>query len=171
VRDYRDREPFDAVVGRLVLLYTPDPVAVICHHAAALRAGGLVLVMEYDMPRARAVPAGSTTTAATRWVVDAFERAGLDPELGARLGTDVLPAAGLDPATAFGIQPFLPPADGARMVAGIVRTMLPVIERTGVATAAEIDVTTLDTRIARELRERHARFAAPALVGAWATIR
>jgi len=170
VRDYRDSEPFDAVLGRLVLLYMPDPVEVICHHAAALRAGGVVLAMEYDMPSARAVPAGPTATTATRWVTDAFERAGLDPQLGTRLGTHVLPAAGLDPVTAIGIQLFLPPAVGARMLAGIVRTMLPVIERTGVATAAEVDVTTLDTRLADELSERAARFALPPLVGAWATI-
>src|SRR6476469_7258782 len=37
VTAWRDDRPFDAVVGRLVLFHMPDPVAVLRHHASAVR--------------------------------------------------------------------------------------------------------------------------------------
>ncbi|MGH9211682.1 MAG: methyltransferase domain-containing protein [Acidimicrobiales bacterium] len=166
VCDFHDDEPFDAVVGRLVLGHTPDPVAVIGHHAASLPAGGIVLAMEYDIPATRAVPHCPATYTATRWVVDAFERAGLDPLLGPRLGA-MLRAAGFDHVSTIGIQPYLPPDAGAGMLAGIVRPLLPLIEQTGV-TAAEVDIATLEVRLATEMRDHDAVLAYPTLAGAWA---
>ena len=43
VRTFRDAEPFDAVVGRLILFHLPDAVEVLAHHLAGLRAGGAVM--------------------------------------------------------------------------------------------------------------------------------
>jgi ubiquinone/menaquinone biosynthesis C-methylase UbiE len=43
VRDIHERAPdgpFDAIIGRLVLMYVPDPAAVLRTQASALRAGG-----------------------------------------------------------------------------------------------------------------------------------
>jgi SAM-dependent methyltransferase len=170
VHDYCDRQPFDAVVERLALLYTPDPTAVLRHHITSLRPGAVVLAMEYDLPTARAVPTGPLTTTTIDWVLTTFRCTGLDVELGARLGTEVLPAAGVDPVQVLGVQPHLPPHAAARMLAGIVRTTAPAIEAAGVATAADIDLPTLETRLTDDLRQRRARLAAPVLVGAWATI-
>jgi hypothetical protein len=50
-----------------------------------------------------------------------------------------------------------------------VRTLLPLLERTGVANAAEIGVETLHQRMCEELASAHAVFAFPTLVTAWAT--
>jgi hypothetical protein len=166
VRDFGDAEPFDAVVGRLILLYTPDPVAVIRHHAGSLRSGGVFLAMEYEMPAARTVPTCPATITAARRVIDAFERSGLDPVLGARLG-NLLRDAGFDHVDTIGIQPYLSPRQGAAMLTGIVRTLLPVIERTGIATPTEVDVATLTARLTTEMQRRHAVMAPPTLVGAW----
>jgi hypothetical protein len=124
--------------------------------------------MEYDMPAARAVPACAAVTTATRWLLETFERAGFDPDLGPRL-VSLFGDAGLGDVATLGAQLYLPPADAARMLAGIVRTLLPVIERTGVASPADVDVGTLENRIAGEMRGRQAVFSPPTLVGAWAT--
>lgn len=51
-----------------------------------------------------------------------------------------------------------------------MRTLLPILERTGVATAAEVDIDTLVDRIAQETLEHDAMFKPPTLVGAWATV-
>jgi len=45
-----------------------------------------------------------------------------------------------------------------------------VIERTGIAAAAEVDVDTLQARLRDELEAAHAVFAFPALTCAWATV-
>ena len=42
VRSWRDAEPFDAVVGRLILFHLADPVSVLRHHAASLSPAGLL---------------------------------------------------------------------------------------------------------------------------------
>jgi len=49
--------PFDAIVGRLVLMYVPDPATVLRRQATMLRAGGVVVPIEYDLPTARTLPA------------------------------------------------------------------------------------------------------------------
>lgn len=47
--------------------------------------------------------------------------------------------------------PLVGQADGAAILAGIVRTVLPMIERTGVATAAELGADTLQQCLSGEL--------------------
>jgi SAM-dependent methyltransferase len=42
-------EAFDAVVGRLVLLYQPDPVMTIRQSASLLRPGGIIAFYESDL--------------------------------------------------------------------------------------------------------------------------
>jgi hypothetical protein len=105
------------------------------------------------------------------WVRAAFERAGIEPALGPRLW-QVVGDAGLTPVGMTSIQPHFGPddPDGHALLAGIVRTLLPVIERTGVATAAEVDVETLQRRLGDELAAAQAVFAHPALTCAWAVV-
>ncbi|MGH9382587.1 MAG: hypothetical protein ACRD2Z_18565 [Thermoanaerobaculia bacterium] len=105
----------------------------------------------------------------TGWIVEAFRRSGHDPLLGGRLGR-LMADAGLDDATVLGLQTYVPHTDpaGARMAAGVVRTLLPAIERTGVASAAEVDIDTLEQRLAQALTGQGAIFKPPTLVGAWA---
>lgn len=164
-------DEFDAVVGRLVLLYLPEPHEAVRRFAGLLRAGGVFAVMEYEMTAAGSVPPTDLSVRTIGWVVEAFRRSGLDPSLGARLA-DVLERAGLTDVTSFGLQGYRPPGDrdGARMAAGAVRTLLPVIERTGVATAEEVDLDTLEDRIAEDSAAHGAIFKPPTLVGAWARV-
>ena len=72
----------------------------------------------------------------------------------------------------IGVQPHFGPsdADGAAMLAGIVRAVLPLIERTGVATAAAVGTDTLYQRLRDELAAAAAVFAHPMLLGVWATV-
>jgi hypothetical protein len=69
------------------------------------------------------------------------------------------------------VQPHFGPddPDGAAILAGIVRTALPLIERAGVATAEDVGVDTLQQRIAEELASAAAVFAHPVLIGSWST--
>jgi SAM-dependent methyltransferase len=171
--DIHDRVPdgpFDAIIGRLVLMYVPDPAAVLRTQAGLLRSGGIVAPIEFDLHSARSLPATPLVGQAHTWLREAFTRAGVDPALGPRLWA-VLQAAGLQPLGMIGVQPHFGPEDpdGAAILAGIVRTVLPVIERTGVATAAEVGADTLQQRLSHELAASAAVFAHPMLISAWGT--
>ena len=164
--------PFDAIIGRLVLMYVPDPAAVLRTQAGVLRPGGVVAPIEFDLHSARSLPATPLVGQALSWLREAFTRAGIDPALGPGLWA-VLQAAGLQPSGMIGVQPHLGPEDpdGAAILAGIVRTVLPLIERTGVATAAEVGADTLQQRLSGELATSAAVFAHPMLISAWGTAR
>ena len=173
--DIHDRAPdgpFDAIIGRLVLMYVPDPAAVLRTQAGGLRSGGVVAPIEFDLHSARSLPATPLVGQALSWLREAFTRAGVDPALGPGLWA-VLQAAGLQPSGMIGVQPHFGPEDpdGAAILAGIVRTVLPVIERTGVATTAQVGADTLQQRLSDELAASAAVFAHPMLISAWGTAR
>ena len=83
VRSWRDTEPFDAIVGRLILFHLSDPVSVLRHHAASLRPAGLLLALDFDLGSCRTDPALPLATEALGWVQAAFLSAGANPAIGA----------------------------------------------------------------------------------------
>jgi hypothetical protein len=55
------------------------------------------------------------------------------------------------------------------LLPGIVRTLLPVLERAGIAAASDVDIETLQGRLREEMEAAHAVFAYPELTCAWAS--
>jgi cyclopropane fatty-acyl-phospholipid synthase-like methyltransferase len=162
--------PYDAIVGRLVLMYVPDPAVVIRTQAALVRPGGVVVPIEFDLYSARTVPTSPLADQALSWISETFKRAGIEPALGPRLWA-IQQEAGLQPLAMIGVQPHFGPenADGAAILTGIVRTLVPLMERTGVITAAEMGLDTLQQRMSAELVASASVFAHPMLISAWAT--
>jgi SAM-dependent methyltransferase len=162
---------FDAVVGRLILLYLPHPADVLRRFAGLVRKGGVVAMMEYEMTAAGALPSTPLSEQVTFWVTEAFRRSGLDASLGARLA-QLMRRAGLDGATMLGVQGYSEAGDreGPRMAAETVRTLVPVLDKTGVAAPDEIDIDTLEDRIAQDCVRQDSIFKFPTLVGAWARV-
>jgi ubiquinone/menaquinone biosynthesis C-methylase UbiE len=162
---------FDAVVGRLVLLYLPDPGAIVRRYALRLRSGGVFVAMEFEMTAAGAIPPTPLVESVLAWIVEAFHRSGHDPTLGARLA-GVLRSGGFAEPTTVGIQSYLEPGNiaGPRMVTSVVRTLLPVIERTGIATEEEVAIATLEQRLAAEQRDHGSVLKPPTLVGSWGQV-
>jgi cyclopropane fatty-acyl-phospholipid synthase-like methyltransferase len=162
--------PFDAIVARTVLMYVPDPAAVLRQQATALRPGGLVAPIEIDVLTCRTLPASSLVSQTLAWIAEAFTRGGVEPAMGARLW-DIAREAGLRPLGMIGVQPHFRPDDptAVALLAGIVRTAAPLIERTGVATAKEIGLDTFAQRLTADLHARGAVLAHPMLLSAWAT--
>jgi 2-polyprenyl-3-methyl-5-hydroxy-6-metoxy-1,4-benzoquinol methylase len=46
ISTFEDSEPFEAIVGRLVLEFLPDPIAAICRLSGLLRPGGIMALQE-----------------------------------------------------------------------------------------------------------------------------
>jgi ubiquinone/menaquinone biosynthesis C-methylase UbiE len=165
-------EPFDAVIGRLVLFHLANPVGVVRHHMQNLREGGLFAALDFDIGSARTEPALPIVGEALRWIMDAFTAAGASPRIGARLAM-ILEEAGLQNVTTYGVQAYLQPHDpsGGALVAGVVRSLAPVIVARGIATPEQLQLDTLQARITEEVRRADAVLLPPTVVGAWGRSR
>jgi SAM-dependent methyltransferase len=168
VLTFVDGEPFDAVVGRLILFHLADPVAALRHHLAALRPGGHLVALDYDVAAVRSEPEEPLTMHLRELVLAAFRRVGADPAIGSRL-QDHLADAGAEDVTGFGIEPYVPAGSpiGPAMVAGVVRTLAPAMVGAGLATEDELDLDTLAGRIASALEASGSVLVPPVLAGAW----
>jgi SAM-dependent methyltransferase len=162
-------ERVDAVVGRLVLLYVPDPSATLARLATFLEPGGIVAFQEMDMPGARSVPPCRLFDDMLELLCETFRRSGSDPRLGLKLGS-IFERAGLhSPQMISGARLDRGPQNQiAAQLSDVIRTLLPAMERTGVASPATIDIDTLATRLCEEAVSLDATVQSPPLVGAWA---
>lgn len=159
---------FDAIIGRLVLMYLPDPAATLRRLSSRLSAGGIVAFHEMTMPPARSLPAGPLFEECRGWLIDAIRCSGFETQMGDKLFA-TFAAAGLPaPQMIAGSRveggPQSPVYD---YMADTVRSLLPAIERTGIATTAEIEVDTLADRLRREAVANGACIVLPPLIGAW----
>jgi SAM-dependent methyltransferase len=161
-------ELFDAVVGRLVLMYFADPAVVLRRLAACVEPGGVVAFHEFDLDGARSEPPCDLFEATLRRLRLAFQRAGVEQRAGLKLPR-IFAEAGL-PAPRLilhGRAEYGPGSEVYDQLSGILRTMLPILERTGVATGEELAVDTLAQRLRDEAVARRATLVAPIFVGAW----
>lgn len=163
--------PVDAVIGRLVLMYFPDPATIVKHLVRLLRPGGIVVFHEFDLEAARSEPPCALFDVSLDRLRRAFARVGVDHRAGLKLPR-IFRAAGLPAPTMIqGARvEHGPAAEAYRELAGITRTLLPLIEQTGVATAAEVDVATLSERLRAEAVANDSTLVSPAYIGAWARV-
>jgi len=161
--------PFDAIVERLVLMWAPDPAAVLRRQATALRPGGLVVPIEADLSTMGSRPETPEITQVKSWLVEAFAKAGISM-LGPRLWA-IVEEAGLRPLGMIGVQPHFGPGDeaGIAFLVESMRVAEPLIVGTGVATAEEIGMETFEQRLRDEWRRISVVGVPYMLLSAWAT--
>jgi SAM-dependent methyltransferase len=169
-RAFSSSEPFDAVVARLLLFHLPDREEVLRRQLNALRPGGTMVLVEFDIGALRAEPEVPLVEAVRVWIEAAFRSAGADPRIGAQAG-QLLRRTGFADVTTFGIQSYFAPSDpiGPLLCAGVTRSLAPQIVAQGIADEAELGLDTLQERIAEQVGVRDAVIMPPAVVGAWGT--
>src|SRR4051794_8689718 len=147
-RTFRDGALFDAVVMRLLLFHLPDAVDVLRHHLAALRPGGLIVALDFDMGASRADPPVALVETVIGWVEEAFRSAGANPRIGAHLGP-MLTEGGVEGVIPLGIQGYFSPDDphAAAMLAGVARSLAGPIVAHGIADEDELGMDTLEARL------------------------
>lgn len=153
--DFREIElspPVDAIVGRLVLMYAADPLDALQRVLRNLKAGGVIALQEsiidYDGP-VFIEPLDCLAAKAVTWFRAGFRHAGVHARMGMRL-FGLMRAAGLAPSTEIEmLVPIQQGPDGALFgtIASVVRSQIPSIVASGAATAAEIDIDTLEQRM------------------------
>jgi SAM-dependent methyltransferase len=163
-----DRGAYDAVVGRRVLMYQPDRVLALRALSHTLRPGGVLLFQEVDSTMVPA-PARSHPLheQVTHWIWTTVAREGATTSMGFEL-PGAMEAAGL---TVEGIraEAVVQSAGGRDPTATVVRAMLPRIVSLGVASESEIDVDTLEARLADELRRVKEPYIGNMAFSVWAT--
>jgi 2-polyprenyl-3-methyl-5-hydroxy-6-metoxy-1,4-benzoquinol methylase len=161
-------QPVDAVIGRLILMHLPDPVAALRHLAAMVRRGGLIAFCESDITPVYSVP----DLPIWRTVKDAFGKAfsgmGLDPALGGKLHTLFRHAGLAAPRLTLGAP--LGGADAPDILAYVVetwRSLFPIAERLGLIPDELADIGTLIRRLQDETANADAVVMMPPLICAW----
>jgi SAM-dependent methyltransferase len=160
---------FDAIIGRLVLMYFPQPDVLLRQLLALLAPGGVVAFHEFDVTAATSEPHVPLFDRSVARLTDALRLGRAEPRMGLRLAQTFrqaqLPTPRMIAHARVGTS-----ADAGlfQQVAGITRTLLPVMEKHGIATAAEVEVDTLAERLQRAVQAADATVVAPLFIGAWA---
>jgi 2-polyprenyl-3-methyl-5-hydroxy-6-metoxy-1,4-benzoquinol methylase len=168
---FETNHEFDAVVGRLVLLYVPDPATVLRRLARHLRPGGLVALQEFDMSQVSQEPASELFMQTRRWLLAAFTAGGAELDMGTKLYETFL-RAGLPPPSMIAATPVVcgPTTAGYEYMVRVLRSLLPVIERSGIAEKREIGIDTLADRLHADAVSHERVAFLPRVVGAWARL-
>jgi SAM-dependent methyltransferase len=169
IRELPLPDDFDAVVGRWILMYIPEPAQLLRRAASLLGPGGIVAFQESvlrDPPRT--YPPAPLHEAVVRWTTPPPGAPAPSMEMGLQL-FEVFVAAGL-PAPQLRLEAPLgggPDWPGFAYLASTVRSLLPFFERAGVVTADQVDIETLEDRLRTEVVERGGIQLLPPVVGAW----
>lgn len=172
-RTFELANDFDAVVGRLVLLYMADPAEALRHLAARLRPGGIVAFQEIDFMfyPAIEVPDTPLLNKLIRWGVTAFKRSGAHIGMGLNLYRAFVDAGLPEPTLNFEAPMGGPAAwPGYEYLANSFRSILPLIEAYRIATAEEVDVETLAERLRAEVVASKRPLVLPPHITAYATL-
>lgn len=166
--------PFDAVVGRLVLMYCADPADALRSVASRVRSGGAIAFHEMNMHAevaslAASFPADSLWVRTADVIIRTFAAAGVHVKMGYQLPVAYLDA-GL-PYPSLVIESFAGGGEsfaGYAWMANTARSLAPLAAKLGVADPAELDLDTLADRMRNEAVARRMMVMSPPFVGAWA---
>ncbi len=166
IAEHRAPQPYDAIIGRHILIHTPDPPAVLRQAAAQIHPAGILAFQEYDLSRQYpSTPAKPLYAQTLQLVIDLFTRATL-AAIGMRL-FQMFHDAGLTNVQSR--AEFLvdggPDCPFYEWVAETVRSLLPKLEAMGIATAEAVDVETLADRLKEEALTVGGCVASPVVVG------
>jgi ubiquinone/menaquinone biosynthesis C-methylase UbiE len=166
---FAPEQKFDAVIGRFILMHLPDPQAALRHLRSLLTEGALVSFIEMDISETRAVPPMPLLDRCVGWITETYRRVNAEPDMGSKLYA-AFRASGLTPRLSGATRIESGPNSIVYgFAAQTLFSLLPTMERLGVATAAEIGIDTLAERLRAEAAAGDHCIMMPRLVGAWAT--
>jgi SAM-dependent methyltransferase len=165
--------PFDAIVGRYVLLFQADAGEMLRRLAKLLKPGGIIAFHEPDWRYVRSDPVAPVYDRCCQWIIEAFERAGTSTNASANLHRAFL-GAGLPPPTMqmqAVIGDAVSAAEWLRAVAELAIVLAPTMERLGVASAGDIGCETLVDRVKEDVLRQRSMVVGRAEIGAWTRLK
>jgi len=165
-------QQFDAIVGRLVLMYYPDPVDTIRKLMRHVRPEGLIVFQELDMANARSLPIAPLFERSLAWIKQTLSATGAQIQLGLEL-YPVFLAAGL-PGPSMRVDALIgggPQCPLYEILAELIQSLLPVMEELNIASAAEAQASTLAERMRDEVVALNGIVRSAGFIGAWSRKR
>lgn len=162
---------YDAVIGRLILMYMPNPATVLRRLCDHVHPGGIVAFQELAMPAARSIPETPQFRQCTRWIYDTLERSHVETDMGPKLFATFLAAGLPEPQMIVAGR-----AEGGTQsiaydyIVETLRSLLPTMERLGVVRAEDVGIDTLVERLRAEAVAHAACVMPPPFIGAWARL-
>jgi hypothetical protein len=170
INDHNPSLPYDAVLGRHILVHTQDALGILRKAAAIVHAGGVVAFQEGDFTfYPRGFPDMPLMFWALEMIVEFFRRSVPRPGIGTQL-FHLMQEAGLQPpeCRAESVMDGGPHSPVYEWVAETVRSLLPRMEGLGMTVAADVDIDTLGRRLREEALEKRGVATMPMLIGAFA---
>ena len=166
-------DKFDAIVGRFVLMYMADPGKAFAKLVTHLNPNGIVAFQEpeYTLYPALSHPDTPLMNQLVTWILDVFEHSGAHLDMGIGLYSAFVDA-GLPPPTMHLESPIGAAKTwaGYRYMATIFQSLLPLLEKYGLATAEQVGVNTLAARLRQEVLASKRPFFLPLHVTAHAVL-
>lgn len=164
-------QSFDAAIGRYVLCFQHEPVAILRTIKTLVRPGGLIVFHLPDREQMRSCPSAPTYDRACRWVGESYRRAGVDVRVGVKLHSTFLNAGLAAPTMRLhAIIGGANALDEVRLDADQAEVLAADIVRNGIATASELGIETLVERITQEMTANQSVIIGRAEIGAWSRV-
>jgi ubiquinone/menaquinone biosynthesis C-methylase UbiE len=161
---------FDAVTGRLILMYLTDPVDALRQAAARTKPGGVICMQEADLTYLWSSPQTPLWRQVRAWFLETLEKAGVEQRMGLSLFA-AFRAAGLpDPQLVLEAVVEGGPEARAWGWANVIRGVVPLMERLGVVTSDEVDPASLAERLLVEIVSNDGIVICPPMIAAWSTV-
>jgi len=159
--------PFDAVVGRFILMFVPDPVGVLRSLSQLIRPGGVLAFQEPSWEPIFAITTHLPLwSAAASLMCETFRRSGANPEMGLALFR-IFQDAGL-PAPAMQMEvPLGDDSDFIRWMYDVMCSLRPQIQQLNLSLHKLGHFDTLLERLQAEVAASNGVASWMAVVGAW----
>jgi hypothetical protein len=167
--DFKPAGPYDAVIGRHILVHMPEAPSAIRAAVNLVRPGGVIAFQEFDF---HTVPRGYPDMPLMFQVEDRicefFRRALKRANMGMQLPY-LMQEAGLPPPECRSecCVDGGPHSPFYEWLAETTRSLLPRMEALGITTAAEVDIDTLEDRLRQEALETRGFAVIPPMIGAF----
>lgn len=164
IADLPSGRPFDAVVGRYILMFLRDPAAVLRSAAKAVRPGGIIAFQEpYWTSFLEACEPLPLWRAGAALMLETFHRTGTNTRMGADLPATFaaagLPRPEVRTDTLVGAEQWMP--DVIQTLGGQMRALNLPVDSLG-------NLSTLSDRLLQEAESHRVSPPLPAILGAWA---
>jgi ubiquinone/menaquinone biosynthesis C-methylase UbiE len=157
-------KPFDAAVGRYILMFLPNPVAILRSLSEFIRPGGVLAFQEasfaYFLERAASLPLWALGGALAQ---ETFKRSGTITDM-----EPVLPRIFREAGLSVVSTKTEILAGAEEWLAGILHSLLPQMRQFNLPLAQLGDFNTLSERLRAEVAASNSATPLPALVSAWA---